>query len=479
MKNLLTTRIISALNKKDILLISDYLKQEKRKSLFKLFQLLLNERENIKLDRAKIFQKLFKQKLTKSNDYLLRNELKLLKDKMEDAYIANKTAETMLRQKNNLKLEWYRHLKITDEYTEILNTQYEFNKQHFRHDNTLYNSFIYADFIRINTSNYAERLRLMQENLSHFETTFHQYITEQYSIWCLMKSHVLLQQKQMDNTHKTASFRHETLHIKTEDYRNYLTEYYLAYANAYCNFDTSTIAEWENIYALLLKNPDNEIIESEKCYTLGNLATICSIRNQFEKADFYFSELFNSLPEAITSQNMALTFNYITNLNKLKFHELARAKMQNAIVVFGNKIKTFSQFRTQQIVAACYLVNTKELGSLLAVDFETLQPFERIFYRLFYCIYFIQLEDFELAFTEIQNLQRSKLMKEIDTHYELIADYFYVSIKHGLSVGGNYSKCSTKAIKEIESANERIIKSGVPILQNYSPYQWMKERVNS
>ena len=479
MKNLLTTRIISALNQKDILLISDYLKQEKRKSLFKLFQLLLNEKENIKQDRAKIFQKLFKQKLTKSNDYLLRNELKLLKDKMEDAYIANKTAETMLRQKNNLKLEWYRHLKITDEYTEILNTQYEFNKQHFRLDNTLYNSFIYADFIRINTSNYAERLRLMQENLSHFETTFHQYITEQYSIWCLMKSHVLLQQKQMDNTHKTASFRHETLHIKTEDYRNYLTEYYLAYANAYCNFDTSTIAEWENIYALLLKNPDNEIIESEKCYTLGNLATICSIRNQFEKADFYFSELFNSLPEAITSQNMALTLNYITNLNKLKFHEMARVKMQNAVVVFGNKIKSFSQFRTQQIVAACYLANTKELGSLLAVDFETLQPFERIFYRLFYCIYFIQLEDFELAFTEIQNLQRSKLMKEIDTHYELIADYFYVCIKHGLSVSGNYTKCSSKAIKEIESANERIIKSGVPILQNYSPYQWMKERVNS
>jgi hypothetical protein len=426
MKDLITVRIIHALNEQQEKLISIALKQEKRQSLLQLFKWLINTKNDVEISKSEIFLKLFKKKWTKENDFLLRNELKLLKDKIEEIYIQEETKELPENYINQLKLKLYHQLKITDEYQSIFKKISNYNTEHNEIQNTIENSFAYADFIRLNTPNYADRLKLMQLNQQLFEDSLQQYISEQYSKLCLLKSHVLFQQKQLDNQIVKTNFSYDVLKIDTDNYKNSFTDYHIAYANAYKNYDNSTIEEWENVYNLLQQiSTKNTYIQNEYCFTLGNLATICSIRTNYIKSDYYFSILFNTIPTEITQQNIALTLNYITNLNKLKQYKKCEEEMQKAINLFRYKIKTFSQFKTQEIVVACFLKDTKKLGKLLAIDFETLQPFERIYYRLFYCIYFIIIDNIELAFTEIQNLQRSKLMTEIDTQFGLVADFFF------------------------------------------------------
>lgn len=478
MKNLLTVRLIYALDLLQIKQFSEKIKLGNRKSLWILFKWIVDKKEEEDLAREEIFKKLFNEKWTKEKDYLLRNELKLLKAKIEEIYIENECQLLSENQRNQFKLKLYQQLKITDEYQQLFKEINEYNTLHYELYNTLNNSFIYADFIRLNIPNYNERLNLMKANLALFEHSLQQYISEQYSKLCLLKSHVLFQQKQLDNKTIKEIFDYEILNINTSLYKNVYTDYHIAYANAYKNYDTSTIEEWENVYGLLQQIPMHDVhIQNEYCYTLGNLATICSIRTNYEKADTFFSILFNTIPVSITQQNVALTLNYITNLNKLKQYQRTKIEMENAIALFGNKIRQFSQFKTQEIVTACYLNEVKQLGKLLAIDFELLQPFERIFYRLFYCIYFIMNEEFELALTEIQNLQRSKLMNETDRHFELIADYFYVCIKQLSSVSGKQNKLNAKALAEIKDKNESILASNIPMLLNYTPYLWMKERV--
>lgn len=114
---------------------------------------------------------------------------------------------------------------------------------------------------------------------------------------------------------------------------------------------------WRNGKRLFncLKVPkDYEQYPDEYCFTLGNLATICSIRSDFEKADKYFEQLFSELEDSIIYQNRALILNYITNLNKLKGikgkHRIVKSKP-----CFWRKIREFSQFKTQEIVVACFL----------------------------------------------------------------------------------------------------------------------------
>ena len=476
MKDLITVRIIHALNEQQEKLISIALKQEKRQSLLQLFKWLINTKNDVEISKSEIFLKLFKKKWTKENDFLLRNELKLLKDKIEEIYIQEETKELPENYKNQLKLKLYHQLKITDEYQSIFKKISNYNTEHHELQNTIENSFAYADFIRLNTPNYADRLKLMQLNQQLFEDSLQQYISEQYSKLCLLKSHVLFQQKQLDNQIVKTNFSYDVLKIDTDNYKNSFTDYHIAYANAYKNYDNSTIEEWENVYNLLQQiSTKNTYIQNEYCFTLGNLATICSIRTNYIKSDYYFSILFNTIPTEITQQNIALTLNYITNLNKLKQYKKCEEEMQKAINLFGYKIKSFSQFKTQEIVVACYLNDIEKLGSLLAIDFETLQPFERIFYRLFYCIYFLMREEFELAFTEIQNLQRSKLMNEIDTHFNEITYFMFVCIKH-INANGWQKKFPEKGMKEIQDANYKIIQANIPMFLNYTPYLWMKEK---
>lgn len=477
MKDLITVRIVFALDSIQEKMIQDVLKHEKRQSLFQLFKWLVSVKNNIEISKTEISLKLFKKKWTKENDYLLRNELKLLKDKIEEIYIQEQIKELPENYKNQLKLKLYQQLKITDEYQSVFKKIINYNTQHYELQNTIENSFAYADFIRLNSPNYAERLKLMKANQQLFENSLQQYISEQYSKLCLLKSHVLFQQKQLDNEFVNTDFSYEIVKIDTNKNRSAFTDYHIAYANAYKNYDTSTIEEWENVYILLQKiSAKNSYILNEYCFTLGNLATICSIRTNYKKADSYFSILFNTIPLETSQQNIALTLNYITNLNKLKEYQRCKEEMQLAVRVFGNKIKSFSQFKTQEIVTACYLKDVEKLGTLLAIDFETLQPFERIFYRLFYCIYFLMKEEFELAFTEIQNLQRSKLMNEIDAHFSIITQFMFVCIKQ--IVSNNWkNKFSEKATNEIHNANQKITEANIPMFLNYTPYLWMKEKI--
>lgn len=477
MKDLLTIRIVSALKEGFNEHVLIQLKQEKRKTLALLYKWIRSKSEEEEWNRAEIYLRLFKKKWTKENDYLLRNELKLLKDKIENYYVL-KHQENYLQDINEkIKIEFYKEIKIADEFVLNYKNFIDAKLNQLELNDCLTYSFYYAGFIRINTPNYQERAKLLSDNLVFFEDTLHQYISQQKAKFNLMQSHVLFQQKQHHNKENKIHFEYASLNINTIDYQNVLSDYYIAYANAYVNFDSSTIEAWENVYDLLKKIPNSfKDIQSEYCFTLSNLATICSIRLDFEKADYFFNILFTTIDLDIVYQNIATSLNYITNLNKLQKYSSAETQLLKLIQRFGTAIKKYSQYRTQEIVVACYLYDSQKLGKLLAVDFETLQPFERIFYRLFYCIYCLKEEQFELAYTEIQNLQRSKLINEIDSHFNLIADFFSVCIKY-LNTFENIKEDSGKSKNQFKKLNKEIVESDIPMLLNYAPYLWMKERM--
>jgi hypothetical protein len=478
MKDLLTVRIIFALESDFLNYLITELKQDKRQTLLQLLKLLLSKRDDDDIDRATVSNKIFKKKWTKENDYLLRNELKLLKDKIEEIYIKFSTSKYIKNIEDKIRLDFYKQIKISDEYLQVYKNYQNKQLQQLNLHNAIENSFEYADYIRINTSNYEERAKLMEENMNAIEENLMKYFSIQQAKVYTLQAHLLFQKKQLSNQKNTIHFEYHDIQVPAKSQESAFNDYCLAYANAYVNFDTSTIEQWEEVYTLFQKIDDHYTrYDEEKCLTLSNLATICSIRNQYQKSEIYFKLLFEQIPENITKKNMAIYLNYITNFNKLKMYAEATEQLKIAEKIFGKLIRKTAQFRTQELVAAVYLNDIAKLKKLMTIDFETLQPFERIFYRLFYCIYFIQEEQFEMAFVEIQNLQRSKLINETDRHFELIADYFYVCIKY-LNNKPLDKKISQKIRNEIMLSNQKIIDSKIPMLINYSPYLWMQEKVN-
>ena len=81
-----------------------------------------------------------------------------------------------------------------------------------------------------------------------------------------------------------------------------------------------------------------------------------------------------------------------------------------------------------------------------------------------------------MAFIEIQNLQRSKLMNEVDSHFGLVANFFYVCIRHANNYG-SINKLCRKDNAEIELNYNLILEANIPMFLNYSPFLWMKDWV--
>ena len=87
MKDLLTVRIVLSIKDDFNKFLLTSFKENKRTSLLRLCQTVRRKKDDSEINRDEIFLKLFKKKWTKDNDYLLRNELKILKDKIEEYYI--------------------------------------------------------------------------------------------------------------------------------------------------------------------------------------------------------------------------------------------------------------------------------------------------------------------------------------------------------------------------------------------------------
>jgi hypothetical protein len=480
MKELLTVRIILALENDFSQYLLRELKREKRQSLLLLLKNILQYKDDLEMDRHIIFKKIFQKKWTKENDYLLRNELKLLKDKIENYYIKYSSANYIKQIEDKILLDFYKQIRVSDEYFS-LNKEYISKKRDKLDFNCLVeNNFSYADFVRTNVPNYQERAALLEQNLNDLKQNILQLYTQQIAKTYTLNAHYLLQQKQLDNKSNNFKFEYSDLYFSKEAFKNDLNDYFVSYANAYVNFDTSSIEQWEEVYQkLIVVNPQYSNYEYELCLTLSMLATVCSIRNQYEKSQYYFTLLFDKIPLNIINKNISIYLNYITNLNKLKQYKEAMKQLHYAKSIFGEIITRMPQYRTQELVAAIYLNDVSKIKKIMTVDFETLQAFERIFYRLFYCIYFIIEQQYDLALIEIQNLQRSKLINETDNFAKLVADYFYVCIKNINLIAGTKNKLSKKQIQEILLVEQKIADSNLPMLSNYAPYLWMKEKIST
>ena len=160
MKELLTTRIIFALNTEQIKLITTQLKLEKRQTLFALYKLLMQKKEETAINKSEIFIKLFKKKWTKEIDYLLRNELKLLKDKIEEIIIEKQFSIHPEEMKEKIKLDFYHNLKITDEFMQLHKNYTAKKIKQYEYQKAIDYNVVFADFARINIPNYKERAQI-------------------------------------------------------------------------------------------------------------------------------------------------------------------------------------------------------------------------------------------------------------------------------------------------------------------------------
>lgn len=424
-------------------------------------------------DKDLLFTKVFRQKRNKSNDHLLRNEISILKRKLED-YITRNTvtqispysscsrsyimAQWCLRHSLTAHCEkyalqareeamtgedWISLLKINKLLVQCVN----YDKTHFdqrlkrlselEHNHRYYlqqiaaEETMYADFV--NASAYKTSLSLRK-----LDTVFEPTITLSYSFTSV---------------------------------NGRLAAYYFHRSRAYGTAGPQTMHHLEKALECLSLPAETAGMVEEELGCLGAMAVEYSLMGDFEKAEQIFARIIAHNRFETFIPRHAILLNYCTTLLKLKKYKTALQYLQKLEKETSEPVITERIFSMK---CNCYILseNLQGIRDILPTDLNQYDLSVKIYYRLLYVIYYLIKNDHELAQREIVNMMKAKdmnktpylpLVKIFDTYISTAASHYY------------RENNAERKIRNFLQAFSRFGEEN-PALVNMLPAMWIKEK---
>lgn len=412
-----TLELIKSLDKKQLRKFSLKIKKHPRKRLGNLFLLLANNIDH-PLTKNEIFSKVFKCNYAKEKDYLLRNELRLLNSELEKFIVKFPVANFLLSETFTAELtllnqffECGNELLFESYFKEILfqalaSKNFDLVAQLY----SLKSKFIFRHK-EISIKNYREAKQLLcLENLA-IELQLQEKLSEN-----LMRQNfaqrVLLQlnysKPEPANGHQNNSlFDAAKLLVK---YNKLIAKSYLQSSEQKIN----TLRIAAKIYPSIASFRYEKKLDIISI--LGNIALEYFLIEKFDKARLYYQKAIRSMTNS--EANIELLFNYCINELALGQHKIfiETFKKYQSQIAASNKLK----HRFQYFTALAYLFDEKpkEAFKLLDHDITKRPENEYYFYRMVYAMAYYQLNDFDMASRELENILQSFRFRKPSENYD-------------------------------------------------------------
>ncbi len=482
MKDLRLTRLILALSTSDI----DLLKQQLKLNGNKLYLILFaafEQLKNIELSREEIYLRVYKKKWTTKLDAAFRTDLSRLADFIEDTLIHQRLLK---RIKNDNRFYEEEKLNLYNEF--MLDKESEQQYQRIINDvsflpefkNTI--SINYADAIIRNSLSLKEKVALIDEIQKDYnKQSLADSEIKQSNSW-LLKCMFNYYYRQINSKFFEDIHVDELLSI-ADKYEDAEAKFNILNGISYLKIDSKSndinISVYENAVEIasmsVQKNPNYLHKQLKALHLIG---TRYSILGNFEKGNTYFENAIQILPKNQYKNYKTIILNFATNCSKLKQFDktikLIQLLDEEAAVDYN--LKTECSIRS----LSCYLFmeDAKAIHQLvISQDYNTMQPHEKIYFRLCQSLAFVMEKEYELANSEINNLIRSKLMQEMDADFlpatQLISFIIAVIFKNGKL------EFNTKQRTQLNELQNSINLEQFPYLQHYSPYLWLTQKMES
>lgn len=467
--------IIIALNGTRLSLVEKYLKSDKRKTLLLLFQLIKKAEGEI-IDKEILFYKLFKKKYSAANDYILRNEMRLLVEKIESTVILfqlEKQLESDEFFKLQQQLQLYKSLDLFDIYEEKWKEAKLIAQQQFQYQEIIKLNADFFEYAQFHIRSYKNRSQLyeqlMEENIQN--TNF--FLAKQYAFNNFIEGNTnkLRLEFQIPQTHHIPI---EKANITLSKYSTQLNQYYILVGKWFPEQSKGqTHLLLEALDALQQCTPKNEIYHQEYLRVLYLIATDYSMSAAFDKADTYFEKIMEILSVNANINKPYYLYNYAVNLTKLDNYNKAINVIDNVEKdISSTNVFLKEKYQLLKIICYVFTKNTEKLKSTIPTDFSELLPEYRVYYRFVNAIYYIIKNEFAVASEEINNMLRSKLINEIDIHFLSVAKFYKTVLNE--TIKEDTIHLSGEALLKIKQLADEIDNTEMSVVINYMPYKWLK-----
>ena len=458
--------------------IAAFWKVSSKKRSSKFYQLISSAKNNEQLQKELLFKKLFAKPYTEKNDYLWRNEVRLLKEELEK-FLVQKEHEH--HAKNNeayndwhlvqayKKLEYYEGI---DEKTELLLKQ----KDSF----ASYQYVLDASLIQL----YSLRYKII--DVEKRRKSYPEYIQK-----CnMLLDDLVASYSAQINFHKSyynwLSYNHEaeereTLTLDTYECllpKNPISNFFNCLGEALTDTDNKNIdhlianidAALENIEPIY-KN--NKLMQEFRVFALMGKGRELSANGNFEEADIVLKEIKNDIDNLYLHHRTIFYVNYITNLVKCK-------QYNEVIHILDHEFSTDNllyknMLLHNRLVCYMYLRDTKNLANYITYDLDAAPFPQNYVLKTIKSIYFYLIQDFDTALSIISNVIQSVASDKMSHHKTISLLYkklYTAKQKHVLQ-----KKLSKKDVKILQDSIIEFEEKTPTEFKLVSVYLWLKQEI--
>ncbi len=493
MKDIKALSFIKSLDQKELNKLEKVLSEHKRDSLYVLGKELsaVAKNDNKELDKEKIFKKVFGKKYSVNQDYLWRNELRLLTDEIIE-FLMHLSIEKQLN--NNESFRHYLELKML--FEKNLTDEFEYLYQDYYHKAIQHFDFYYAYEMAL-LHHHIQVAHFKYDDLEKLESS--QKILKDELFSAFYKD-VLLRERQYQSVESYTFSRHKkmagaSLHpfslregtlLDLTDAETPVSKYYLLKSKWYLEENAdANFAIIQQSLETLEQCKEARYYEGRSFYADEKQICLLHAGNYFmntarpKDARPYYHELFTMLPQKPEKMFWRVFVNnYLDMLFELEnFTEVVEVTDQFSEFLNRNEqLRKHTPFR--KMIALVHLRQTDTIRNLLPQSFAELDTDEYCFYRSVYSILFFLENDLNSAVREANNLVNSMRTRNADDSIKLIWSfcerYFEILLRYG-----PFAEKKNDHLKKLSlkiSENEKNINRNQPYSMVLS---WVKEKVNS
>lgn len=454
-------------------------KASSKKRTIKFYQLISTAKNNDQLQKELLYKKLFSKSYTEKNDYLWRNEIRVLKEEIEQFLIE---IEHQHISKNNetyndwLLVQAFNRLKYSegiDEKTELLLKQ--------KDDFASYQFVLDACLIRL------DNLRFKITDLDKRRKYYPEYIQESKAVLNDLIA-CYCAQLNLQMTHSNwLSYNHQMEYREALIGQNYdCTLPKNAISNFYNHLSASFTDDDSKNYQTQIENLDaaleniepiyknNKLLQENRVVVLMSKGRELSANGFFREADEILKSIKKDIDVLHQQQKTIFYVNYITNLVKCKMYKEALYIMEYEFSTDNLLYK--NMILQNRLLCYLYLRDTENLAHYITYDLDAAPFPQNYVLKIIKSVYFYLIHEYETAISIITSLVNAKISMDKMSYHKSIS-ILYKKLFTAAQKNILNKKMPSKEIKLLQDAIEEFEKTTPPEFKLVSIYLWLKQEI--
>lgn len=318
MAQLRSEKLLAALSLSERRTVERRITAGRRNSLKTLFALVCTAIDTgAELDKSEVFTAVFGRSYTEGEDYILRNEMRLLVAKVQETLAEQHTLRELRRKTAQYDIALLRSLMEKRLWTEFLSTHKKALERAIRdsdHESTARMHELYFSYLMQQEGHFAlytEAHETLQQQLLHLKKVYREAAAHNQSrrVAC---EHL------MRTTNTEVEFPATAVGLDTEfsSANTPLVRFFEAQGRSFSSSGERSIEHaHEAVDSLLELN--NPRFTTELVVALGNLGLAYYLSQRFTEARPWYEKALSVVAEAGRTADIALVFNYASTLVKL------------------------------------------------------------------------------------------------------------------------------------------------------------------